>query len=381
LLTSNLLVTCPANGKYVPEFTINAAEIVELIEAVNENNTLANKAPPPRAIPVSQPTKTFEDPAILSVGKRPNPVSRPSIPNQWTSTPMERMDSARTATGREEKSIVRDVPTPVAQLVEPMQKISVVEDEADDAEAAALEELDGSAHIAFAQPIAKVSKKRARKRKGRGEREEGSQDPTITVTPVKDSTKAKGSKQTPLLDAKGWRQTPLLEPNPSFQPFSTLKKKGRRNGRVEENGWATEDATDVQEMGDFDFEGSLAKFDKKTVFTQIQAEDTIAEGDRLVAHNRLPRAKPGTAGGKNLLPTENVLDIPNGRVDPDAWKSEAGDSEVDERTSQRDTGSGRTSRRGGRAESKLGNNRRPVSRKGSAGISGIQPARTLSVSY
>ncbi|KAN0106479.1 YjeF N-terminal domain-like protein [Hyaloscypha variabilis] len=371
-------VTCPANGKYVPEFTINAAEIVELVEAGNENIQPV-KPPPPKATLVSQPTKKFEDPAILSVGKRPAPVSRPSIPNQWTSTSMERMDSSRTATGREERSMARDVPTPTAQLVEPMQKISVAEDEADDAEAALLEELDVVTHISFAQPVAKVQAKRTRKRKGRKDKEETPQDPTITVTPSKDTPKTKGSKQTPLLDAKGWRQTPLLEPNPSFQPFSTLKRKGRRNRRVEENGWATEDATDVQEMGDFDFEGSLAKFDKKTVFNQIQAEDTIAEGDRLVAHNRLPRAKPGTAGGKNLHPTENVLDMPNGRVDRDAWNSEAGDSEVEEQTSQRDTGSGRTSRRGGRAESKLGNNRRPVSRKGSAGIPGIQPARTLSI--
>jgi enhancer of mRNA-decapping protein 3 len=378
LLTSRSLVTCPANGKYVPEFTINAAEIVELVEAGNENIQPV-KPPPPKATLVSQPTKKFEDPAILSVGKRPAPVSRPSIPNQWTSTSMERMDSSRTATGREERSMARDVPTPTAQLLKPMQKISVAEDEADDAEAALLEELDGATHISFAQPVAKVQAKRTRKRKGRKDKEETPQDPAITVTPSKDTPKTKGSKQTPLLDAKGWRQTPLLEPNPSFQPFSTLKRKGRRNGRVEENGWATEDATDVQEMGDFDFEGSLAKFDKKTVFNQIQAEDTIAEGDRLVAHNRLPRAKPGTAGGKNLHPTENVLDIPNGRVDRDAWNSEAGDSDVEEQTSQRDTGSGRTSRRGGRAESKLGNNRQPVSRKGSAGIPGIQPARTLSV--
>lgn len=351
-----------------------------MVEAGNEN-LQANEPAPPRATPVPQPTKTFEDPAILSVGKRPTPVSRPSIPNQWTSTSMERVESSRTATGKEERPVVNHVPPPAAQLVEPMQKISVVEDEAGDAQAVTLEELDGAAHIAFAQPSAKVQGKRARKRKGRKEREETPQDPTITVTPVKEITKTKGWRQTPLLDAKGWRQTPLLEPNPSFQPFSTLKKKGRRNGRTEENGWATEDATDVQEMGDFDFEGSLAKFDKKTVFNQIQAEDTIAEDDRLVAHNRLPRAKPGTAGGKNLHPTENVLDMPNGRVDRDAWKSEAGDSEVEERTSQRDTGSGRTSRRGGRAESKLGNNHRPVSRKGSAGIPGIQPARTLSVGF
>jgi enhancer of mRNA-decapping protein 3 len=237
-----------------------------------------------------------------------------------------------------------------------------VDDEADDVEGLVLEELDGASTIVPDQPVAKTVGKRARRRKGRKGGDESAQDPA--ATPAKETTRS-----------KGWRQTPLLEPNPSFQPFSTLKRKnGRRNGKVEENGWATEDATDVQEMGDFDFEGSLAKFDKKTVFNQIQAEDSIADEDRLVAHNRLPRAKPGTAGGKNLHPMENVLDVPNGRANNDPWKSEAGDSEVEARTSQRDTGSGRVSRR---AESKLGNNRQPISRKGSAGI---QPARTLSVS-
>jgi enhancer of mRNA-decapping protein 3 len=113
-------------------------------------------------------------------------------------------------------------------------------------------------------------------------------------------------------------------------------------------------------MGDFDFAGSLAKFDKKMVFTQIQAEDSVADEDRLVAHNRLPKPKPGTAGGKNLHYTENVLDVPHGPKDV-AWKSEAGDTDLDERSSHRDTGSGRAARR---AESKLAANRRPTSRIG-----------------
>lgn len=187
---------------------------------------------------------------------------------------------------------------------------------------------------------------------------------------------------------KGWRQTPLLEPNPSFQPFATLKGKKRRPLRGDENGWATEDATDVQDMGDFDFAGSLAKFDKREVFTQIQAEDSVADEDRLVAHNRLPRAKPGTAGGKNLHYTENVLDVPGGTVrgKGETWKSEAGDSEgeVEERASQWGSGSGRLSRRADRererAESKFSVSRRPISRKGSSNIN-VPPARTLSVSH
>ena len=224
-----LLVTCPANGKYVPEFTINAAEIVELVEAGNENNASAVRELPPRATPVTQPTKTFEDPAILSVGKRPTSISRPSIPNQWSSTSMERIDSARTATGRDEKTLVREIPTPrpiladimqknasleklpqqVADLVATVSKLSgLTGDQVDDAEAPALEELDGAEHISFAQPVAKTQGKRVRKRRGRKEREDTPQDPTITVTSVKETTRSKTWKETPLLDAKGWRQTP-----------------------------------------------------------------------------------------------------------------------------------------------------------------------------
>ncbi|KAF4633112.1 hypothetical protein G7Y89_g5005 [Cudoniella acicularis] len=357
-------VTCPANGKYVPEFTINAAEIVELVEAVSEN------APPPKLpIPIPIPVQiarkapTFEDPAILSVGKRPAAVSRPAIPGEWHSNPMERTDSVRTAINRDEGPL-SDI-TPAAELVDSMTNVSLAEVSADTGpEAQILEELAAEAEISE-QPAVKQNR-RTRRRKERGRKEEKELD----ITPAKETTKS-----------KGWRQTPLLEPNPSFQPFSTLKRKktwGNANGRMEENGWQTEDATDVQDMGDFDFAGSLAKFDKHTVFNQIQAEDSVADEDRLVAHNRLPKAKPGTAGGKNLHYTENVLDVPNGpiRTKTDIWKSEAGDSDVEERASQRGSGSGRHSRR---AESKLSLNRRPTSRKGSAGIN-VPPARTLSVS-
>lgn len=248
-----------------------------------------------------------------------------------------------------------------------MQKIRVVEEETNGLpEQPALEELDGEAEVSPEQPVVKPGRKN---RKRRGGRKTGEDAVDPAATPAKETTRS-----------KGWRQTPLLEP--SFQPFATLKRKpGRRNGKADESGWGTEDATDVQEMGDFDFEGSLAKFDKHTVFNQIQAEDSVADEDRLVAHNRLPKAKPGTAGGKNLHYTENVLDIPNGAAKATAWKSEAGDSDgAEERASQRGSGSGRHSRRADRmerAESKLSLNRRPVSRKGSAGL---QPARTLSVS-
>ncbi|ELR05231.1 hypothetical protein GMDG_01669 [Pseudogymnoascus destructans 20631-21] len=227
--------------------------------------------------------------------------------------------------------------TPAAILVDPMGNLELGNENEDaaDAEVAAKERHN----------------KRRRGRGAKGARRGKAADGTDgdegfpAVTPVTDTNRS-----------KGWRQTPLLEPNPSFQPFATLKKAARgRGGKGYDNGWATEDATDVQDMGDFDFEASLSKFDKRTVFEGIRADDVTADEDRLVGHNRIP--KLGTMGGRNLHPSENVLDH-IGRVAP-AWNSEAGDSEDAENmgVSQRGSGSGRTSRR---AESRL---RMPMSKK------------------
>ncbi|OCL04593.1 YjeF N-terminal domain-like protein [Glonium stellatum] len=124
----------------------------------------------------------------------------------------------------------------------------------------------------------------------------------------------------------GWRQTPLLQdPDRSadgppertpgvisgkvgLEAITSSNRKTRRQKALEaKNGWATEDATDIQELPDFDFAENLSKFDKRSVFDQIRNEDTTADEDRLVSYNRIP-AKPGTYGGKNLHPTENVLD-------------------------------------------------------------------------
>ena len=130
---------------------------------------------------------------------------------------------------------------------------------------------------------------------------------------------------------KGWRQTPILQDNsisaartPGIiagavgrQAASSVKHGNRQNKakelEAERNGWATEDATDIQELPEFDFESNLSKFDKRTVFDQLRHDDVTAEGDRLVSFNRVPASRPGTYGGKNLHPTENVLDSPQVR--------------------------------------------------------------------
>lgn len=110
---------------------------------------------------------------------------------------------------------------------------------------------------------------------------------------------------------KGWRQTPMLQPSPDASApqnkGSVRKSRKQRNEEQEgkENGWATEEATDIQDLGDFDFEANHKLFDKKQVFDELRQGDTTADEDRLVGHNKVHR--PGTYGGKNLHPTENVL--------------------------------------------------------------------------
>ncbi|KAL8799644.1 MAG: hypothetical protein Q9182_005746 [Xanthomendoza sp. 2 TL-2023] len=186
------------------------------------------------------------------------------------------------------------------------------------------------------------------------------------------SEKATKSVQTPTR-AAGWGEPPFLQeaavgkkPHPVDAPIHRAEerlaraRRGRRNKmREDKNGWATEEATDIQDLGDFDFEGNLSKFDKRGVFEQIRQDDTTADEARLVSFNRLP-ARPGTNGGKHLHYTENVLTSPqqNGHV---AWNGESGSESVN---SDDKYSSGRVSRRNLSRASV----RKPPSRKSSAMI-------------
>ncbi|MCJ1283949.1 enhancer of mRNA decapping [Xylographa opegraphella] len=160
--------------------------------------------------------------------------------------------------------------------------------------------------------------------------------------------------------------------SPSAQGNSSRKlqeekfsRRAKARAKDAQSGWATEDATDIQEMEPFDFVGNLSKFDKRGVFDQLRKDDRTADESRLVHHNRLP-PKPGTAGGKNLHWTQNVLEVPQsngyGR-----WNSEAGESddEVDDHQLSSGSSSSRNRSRGGP--------RVPQSRKGSAKAGENQP--------
>ena len=198
--------------------------------------------------------------------------------------------------------------------------------------------------------------------------------------PHKQSVSKGANQQTPANKTKrgkGWRSTPLLEdatqPPQGPETPSRATQKGKKNAKAKkppqrsqqpqavQNGWATEDATDIQDLGDFDFEANHAKFDKKSVFDQIRNEDTTADEDRLVSHNRL--ARPGTNGGKNLHPTEMVLSPPlKQQPDPQDSLSDA-DTEV--------IASGRNSRQSARSRT---SSRQPPRRS----IGAVHEERSLS---
>ena len=155
----------------------------------------------------------------------------------------------------------------------------------------------------------------AKKKVRRGQKKKavpGSQDPPPVMNA--DVSRNGNDMTGNVKRGKGWRSTPLLQPSPQtsspHDKDSSARKTRRQHQHTEEmqqNGWATEEATDIQDMGDFDFEANHRLFDKKQVFDQLRQGDTTADEDRLVSHNKLPHTRPGTYGGRNLHPTESVL--------------------------------------------------------------------------
>lgn len=135
--------------------------------------------------------------------------------------------------------------------------------------------------------------------------------------------------------SKGWRETPLLEhhANGTFEKnhlnrFNRKDVKHQQRSHRAASGWATEDATEIQELGDFDFEGNLSKFDKKSVFDQIRHRDTNAAENLLVAQNQVKR--PGTFDGTKLHPRENVLTQVTQTPLHISLDSDSGDAELSE---------------------------------------------------
>ncbi|KAM5345416.1 hypothetical protein ACJ41O_011278 [Fusarium nematophilum] len=326
---------------------IDAANIADLSE-IKTDDAPATYAPPPVksvAVPVfSQPSSqppsqpAFVDPAILSLGRRP--VSGTLSGSEVTAMDPEDGRSELQAGQLSAAVSTPGRPTPDQDLTGSMSNLAVNE---------TVPELDNGQSIEprDAQSAKKKNRRSRQPKQAKSQRVE------------EDGQPAEGSPASGR--GKGWRQTPILQSTASFQPFHSLKRNGKGRKGTADNGWASEDVT--EEMGDFDFENNLAKFDKRTIFDQMRKEDQIDDANRLVSHNRRP--KPGTAGGKNLHYTENVLDVPsNAGKDAGFWNSEADDGLNEaERVTGRDLRSSQSNRR---ADSKSGLSRRSQSRKASA---------------
>ncbi|KAI9167450.1 Enhancer of mRNA-decapping protein 3 [Paramyrothecium foliicola] len=341
-------VYLPGTQEWTHLMRIDALNIADLSEVKAGSQPATHAAPsvepvsaPVPAQPAAQPA--FVDPAILSLGRRSIIGTPSSLELQAASEHVRPPPGHPGALPALQLSTASRARTPDTDAVESLQR-SAVEDVA--------HELDNT------KPAESVEtpKKKTRSRQSRQPKNRVADEDVQAASP---SSNAQGGR------GKGWRQTPILQSTASFQPFNSLKRNGRgRKGGVD-NGWASEDVT--EEMGDFDFENNLAKFDKRTIFDQMRKEDQVDDASRLVSHNR--RVKPGTAGGKNLHYSENVLDLPS-TITPtaDYWNSEA-DIGVDggDRSSTREVRSGQSVRRG---ENKTAAPRRSQSRKASAVLGG-----------
>ncbi|KAK0722588.1 YjeF-related protein N-terminus-domain-containing protein [Lasiosphaeria miniovina] len=369
-------------NKWEPRLTISASNIVDVSEVPRvapTNPLLAAQAPtPPTVTPQTQPLappakSAFIDPAIVAVGKRPGslPNRGPDSAHHQPNTSEKRDPEPLVVSPSVQNEFNEPDPLPAIVVSESIEGLKI------ENQAAVVESADELPvpEVALEYGQTAVQKKKRRQRKT-GNSKNAPEE--VEASPQAPKTANRG---------KGWRQTPILQSTSSFQPFDSLKRNSARGRPVNDNGWASEDVTDVQEAGDFDFGGSLAKFDKQQIFEQMRKDDEVDEADRLVSHNRYPRPRLGTGGGKNLHYSENVLDTPvatlKSKEKPtkeatnDFWNSEADDGVLNggERLSGRDMGSRQGSRRG---ESKVSVTRRSQSRKASGAATGPGPSRVNS---
>ncbi|KAK6086411.1 DFDF domain-containing protein [Seiridium cupressi] len=341
-------------GENLPRVDLNPDNILDIRESQGPHAPTFSAPPPdPAPAPIRPAANaTFQDPAILSMGRPPGRKDA-NIGEKRDPLPIASASAS---------SAAHQTASPVDPVTRDIGGLKIAPSDPAALDTTEDEFVGGATPTAPAYPGSAKAGKRPRQRQ-RKSTKSAKRAEENTATPVSASKSA--------VQGDGWRQTPILESTKSFQPFASLKKQKGRGAPNAENGWMSEDVTDVQEAGEFDFTESLAKFDKKTIFEEMRQQDQVDDADRLVSHNRLPKPKPGTGGGKNLHYTENVLDMPSTLAAPklketldDFWKSEADDATINggERLSGRE-GSGRTSRL--RGESRMSTSRRSQSRKAS----------------
>ncbi|KAG5936108.1 hypothetical protein E4U53_000287 [Claviceps sorghi] len=344
---SCITVYIAATQERTAQMKIDAANIADLFEIPSEPALPTQFASPVPEVAASHPQppaqqqkqpqpQPFVDPAILSVGLRPSSSTPSAIAAARShEQPRHVENHPPTPSGR----------APEQRIVDMVQGMSISRGS----------NSGDKTPTASGNPSQK--KKKVRSRNYKTSKANGAAQPQ----------ESEGNGSNLSGHGKGWRQTPILQSTSSFQPFNSLKKNGNGMKGAADNGWASEDVT--EEMGEFDFENNLAKFDKRTIFDQMRREDEVDEAERLVSHNRRP--KPGTSGGKNFHYTEMVLEAPAplGAQSADFWNSEA-DVAVNEpdKLGGREARNMATAGQGlrPRAESKSGVSRRSQSRKASA---------------
>ena len=312
------------------------------------------QAKPPQ-VPTQQP---FVDPAILSFSKPPSQVNGPAEAMYNTNETQP------------------EKPTVAAALTEPFSNLGIhIPSKGTTSQAVSYEnELEGSVPlVGQTTETSSTALKPTGKKNRRGGRSKIQKDTFQGLSPVNEHDGASNTNP----KTKGWRQTAFVEPSNPMELHSPesyrgktaklntrRRKKQKQNSHAEPNGWATEDATDIQELGEFDFQSNLSKFDKRRVFEEIRNDDTTADEDRLASFNRkVP--KPGTQGGKNLHWSENVLDSPQ---NSEVWYSDADASDENGHLSNRDLSRASTRARSSRkgsamaAQSLLASQVNPMSR-------------------
>ncbi|KAL9105607.1 MAG: hypothetical protein Q9227_009265 [Pyrenula ochraceoflavens] len=342
----------------------NGAQSQENVHpAHQQNHVIPASESQPQLLPSSQnsSTQSFVDPAILSYSKPAITTRTASIDSRTTAkppvaSPVMIADNDQPFSPSPTRIVKRGrkSSTATATLTEPFNHMAI--DEKDLSELNEENKIVPTHHGANENEVApQIAGKKAKK--GRRTQDIGAPANSQTapgIIDIKDLSQSPMAAKKTAGKGKGWRQTPLV------QEATPGKKKARHHRKAlaeDPNGWASEEATDIQDMGEFDFAHNLSKFDKRRVFDDIRKNDSTADDERLVSFNR--KHKPGTNGGRNLHYSENVLDPPQQN---NLWKSEAGETEEEE--PEANYSGSRSSRRG------LSRSRRQnASRKGSGILS------------
>ncbi|KAH3913355.1 mRNA-decapping-enhancer protein 3 [Parastagonospora nodorum] len=330
----------PSNLPAYPQYPSNHAQQ----HVPNQGPPVQHHAPRQSIQHMSQPVRqpvqppqpaAFVDPAILSMGKRTStaPSSNQlsaAPPQEAPATPIKPVAPARAATLPKHaptfigQSKGRNTRKPSAATLEgPFSSLDIADAEEADSETKKITSVRRASinKTRNGKPMEDMSPQKLDDGGKKTRRGGKSRKKELAAQERKNGDLQSGPDSARKGKGNGWRNTPILQD--AEQPLTRTpgviggrvgmvaahasKTKTRRQKALDAtNGWATEDATDIQDLPEFDFQSNLSKFDKRTVFNQIRNEDTTADEDRLVSFNRL--ARPGTHGGKNLHPTENVLE-------------------------------------------------------------------------